>query len=190
MDLDKIRKLAGNPLSDKILYHGDTKPLTRIYPQRMLHDKSNNQNGIGVYFVPDLEIAKSYGPYISGITQGNKKIVYSSLMVSETIDKKSAMNFLFFLHKATEHFWMIFGDYLAVETKEAVTIQHCAELYDMTKDGQSISNWQIEMAQATKDINVFVAAWNRFIKIDALMDTDTNFYAVIQTNINIKPINF
>jgi hypothetical protein len=55
---------------------------------------------------------------------------------------------------------------------------------------EEIRNWQLEMAERSDNINVYVNAWNQLFDIDGLYETDSQFYSIINTNVQVTPVNF
>lgn len=180
----RISQLTEN----KVLYHGDNFGTTKLDPKWMMHDESNNQEGIGIYFSPDINVAKSYGNKISKISADNLRIVNSRMPVKNAIKTKDAVNLLKYIFDNDEDFWYKISDYIEVTGPEDVDDYHFQTLYKMMKD-QEIRNWQSEIAMAT-DITVFVTGWNKYIPIDGLYEEQTKHHSIINTNIKAYPVNF
>jgi len=174
--------------SNKILYHGDDYGTTALNPQWMMHRESNNQEGIGIYFSPDINIAKSYGNKISKIDADGLRIVNSRMPVENVINERDAINLLKYIFENDEDFWYKISDYIEVTGPEDVSDYHFQELFQMM-EGQEIRNWQSEIAMAT-DITVFVTGWNKFIPIDGLYEQRTKHHSIINTNIKVERVNF
>jgi len=175
--------------SNDILYHGDNIGTTKLQAQWMLHGESNNQEGVGIYFSPDIEIAYSYGDKVSSISKTGLKIVNSRRPVDKVINDRTAIKLLQYLNIHDSDFWYMLTDYgIEVSSQNQVQTSHLTQLHNMMKQ-EEIRNWQIELTQAT-DVITVVNGWNQIIKIDALFETDTQFYAVINTNIVATPVNF
>lgn len=172
----------------KVLYHGDNFGTTQLTPKWMMHSESNNQEGIGIYFSPDINIAKSYGTKISKISADNLRIVNSRMPVSKAIKTKDAVNLLKYIFDNDEDFWYKISDYIEITGPEDVEDYHFQTFYSMMKD-QEIRNWQSEIAMAT-DITVFVTGWNKYIPIDGLYEERTKHHSIINTNVKVYPVNF
>lgn len=181
----RISQLTEN----KVLYHGDNFGTTQLTPKWMMHDESNNQEGIGIYFSPDINIAKSYGNKISKISADNLRIVNSRMPFGNAIKKRDAVNLMKYIFNNDEDFWYkLISDYIQVPDPEDVDEYHFEMLYDIMKD-QEIRNWQIEIAKAT-DITNFVTGWNKYIPIDGLYEPTTRHHSIINTSIKVERVNF
>lgn len=180
----RISQLTEN----KVLYHGDDYGTTALNAKWMLHDESNNQEGVGIYFSPDINVAKSYGNKISKISADNLRIVNSRLPFNKAIKKQDAVNLMKYIFNNDEDFWYKISDYIEVTGPEDVEDYHFEMLYDTMK-GQEIRNWQSEIAMATNITN-FVTGWNKFIPIDGLYETRTRHHSIINTSIKVERVNF
>jgi hypothetical protein len=174
--------------SNKVLYHGDDFGTTKLLPEWMMHSGSNNQEGVGIYFTPDIEVAKTYGNKISSISTENLRIVDSRASLGKAIRKPNAINLMKYLNEVNEDFWYKISDYIEVTGPEDVEDYHFNILYDMMKT-QEIRNWQLEMSQASSTIDL-VTGWNKYIPIDGLYERVSKFYSIINTNVDVKPVNF
>jgi hypothetical protein len=117
------------------------------------------------------------------------KIKKSRDLVADVISRAAGTKLIHHLSKTSEDFWYLLTDY-GIELAEPTDMMdyHVAELFDMMKMNE-IRNWQLELALAS-NVNAFVAGWNKFIKIDGIYETDTKFYAIINTAITATPVNF
>jgi hypothetical protein len=175
--------------SNTTVYHGDSHGTTSLNSKWMLHGESNNQEGVGIYFSPDIKVAKSYGPKVSSIDISGLNIAKSRDLVTDIISQDDAIMLLSYLHKHSEDFWYMLTDYgIEIAEPEEVEEGHLYALHNMMQT-QEVRNWQIELTQAS-DVVTFVTAWNKYIDIDALYETDSKFYAVINTSITATPVNF
>lgn len=173
-----------------ILYHGDHFGTTEITAKWMMYDKSNNQEGIGIYFSPDIEVAKTYGPKISAIDASELTIVPSRKIAADVVDFNEAVDLVAKLNQMSEDFWYIYSDYgIEVANPEDVETYHHADLCRHMLN-EEVRNWQIELAQAADSIEIFVQAWAMTMSIDGLFDEVQKFYSIIQTDIPVTPINF
>jgi hypothetical protein len=172
------------------LYHGDNFGTTSLDPKWMLHNDSNNQVGVGIYFSPDINVAKTYEPKISSISRQGLKIVESRQLAIDHIDLNQAAKFTKALNDANEDFWYVYSDYgIEVAEPEDVEDYHHVQLQEMMLR-EEIRNWQLEMAERSDNINVYVNAWNQLFDIDGLYETDSQFYSIINTNVQVTPVNF
>lgn len=175
--------------SNTTLYHGDNVGTTVLQSKWMLHGESNNQEGVGIYFSPDIKAAESYGSKISSIDISGLKIKKSRDLVVDNISRNNGAKLIQHLSNNSEDFWYVYSDY-GIEVAEPTDVRphHAAQLFDKMKMSE-IRNWQIELVQAS-DVNLFVTGWNKYIKIDGIYETDSKFYAIINTNIVATPVNF
>lgn len=176
--------------NDDILYHGDNVGTTFLDPKWMFRTDSNNQEGIGIYFSPDINVAETYGSKISSISKQGLRIVESRQLAVDYIDIAQAAKFTKALNDSSEDFWYVYSDYgIEVAEPEDVQDHHHIELQQKMLN-EEIRNWQIEMAQLSEDINVYVSAWNKFFNIDGLYETESQFYSIINTHVQVTPVNF
>jgi hypothetical protein len=84
----------------------------------------------------------------------------------------------------------VYSDYgIEVAEPEDVEDYHHVQLQEMMLR-EEIRNWQLEMAERSDNINVYVNAWNQLFDIDGLYETDSQFYSIINTNVQVTPVNF
>ena len=172
------------------LYHGDNVGTTFLSPKWMMHEESNNQYGIGIYFTKDIEFAKSYGKKICSIESEGLTLVNASLDIEEVVEKRRAVAFMEFLNDNSSDFWYIIADYgVEVTGPEDVENYHIEQAYEYMYQTE-IRNWQIELCQYTNNMNIFVSGWNKLIGIDGLYDSVTGIYCIIDTTIPVTPVNF
>lgn len=171
------------------IYHGDDFGTTRLEPKWMLHNQSNNLEGVGIYFSPDIEVAKNYGDKICSIRTLGLKIVESRQPVGDVIHDDEAIEFYMKLSTNDESFWYMISDYTYISGPEDVDESACDETWQIMK-AEQIRNWQIEMAQACDTIENFVHIWNDTLPIDGLYETANQFYCIIETDVKVKPLNF
>lgn len=184
MDINRIKELAG--VSGKIVFHGGDHVLATLDPKWMLHDESNNQEGVGIYFSPDISVAQRYGPKISYTDIAGLKIVSSRDDAGKHLTDEQVINMFKFILSNDEDFWYKISDYVEVAEPDDVEDHHLAVVWDMMKP-QELRNWQSEICMATSN-ETFVAAWNKFTGIDGTYETDTQFYAIINPNVKVIPI--
>lgn len=171
-----------------IVYHGDNEGTTVLQAKWMMHDTSNNQEGVGIYFTPDINVATNYGAKVSSIDLTGLKIVNSRMATESVVSDEQGTALTRYLSENNEDFWYIYSDYgIEVAEPEDVEEYHHEMLYDKMKTSE-IRYWQMELAQAA-DVITLVTGWNKFINIDALLDRPSMFYAVINTDIVATPVN-
>jgi hypothetical protein len=174
--------------SNNIVYHGDNIGTTDLQAKWMMHDTSNNQEGVGIYFTPDIKVATNYGPKVSAIDLRGLQIVDSRSSVDSVIDQNNAIALIAYLSNNNEDFWYIFSDYgMEVAEPEDVEEYHFRELYSKMAP-QMVRDWQIELTQAS-DVITFVTGWNETIPIDGLLESESMFYAIINTDIVATPVS-
>lgn len=173
----------------KTLYHGDDFGTTRLEPRWMIHDVSNNLEGVGIYFSPDINVAKSYGSKIISINASGLSIANSRQSVDSIVPDKKAIDFLQHLNRTNEDFWYLITDYgIEVSDQSDVEMYHLQALHDMMKP-EEMRNWQIELAQVT-DIETFVPGWNKYIGIDGMYNPENSIYTISNPAIPVTPLNF
>lgn len=172
-----------------VLYHGDNYGTTMLNSAYMLYEKSSNQEGVGIYFSPNIDIAASYGRYISKINKNElNTIINSRTTVEDVVDKHDAIDFMYALNESPT-FWYMVTDYgFEIESHDDVNIGIISDLYHMMKTSE-IRNWQIELAEAS-GVDIFVSSWNKYIRIDGLYEEQSDFYAIINTDVKVTPVNF
>jgi hypothetical protein len=170
-----------------IVYHGDNIGTTALEAKWMMHGESNNQEGVGIYFTPDIKVATNYGPKVSVIDLSGLTIENSRSSVDEIINDENAIALITYLSQNNENFWYKFSDYgIEVAEPEDVEEYHSEELYHHMRT-QMVRDWQIELTQAS-DVITFVTGWNKFIPIDGLFERESMFYAIINTDIVATPV--
>lgn len=185
----RYNQLIENNNTEKFLYHGDNFETKKLDPKWMMHDDSRNAVGVGIYFTPDIEHTKVYGNKISKISMNGLKLINGFTPIGKIINQSTFVKFLETLNKTNEGIYYLITDYgIEVSDQSDIRPHHFLKLYNFMKP-QEIRDWQIELAQATSTID-FVTAWNNIIKIDGLYDPATNYYAIINTNIPVTPVNF
>jgi hypothetical protein len=173
--------------SNTTVYHGDNIGTTALEAKWMMHDTSNNQEGVGIYFTPDIKVATNYGHKVSAIDLSGLTIENSRSSVEDIINDENAIALITYLSQNNEDFWYIFSDYgIEVTEPEDVEEYHSEELYHHMRP-QMVRDWQIELTQAS-DVITFVTGWNKFIPIDGLFERETMFYAIINTDITATPV--
>lgn len=176
---------------DLILYHGDDYGTTTLEPKWMLHDESNNQEGVGIYFTPIIDDARGYGPKISSLRMSpylQERIVDSRSQTFEHISDEMGLKLLSLIHQNYEDFWYAVSDYAGVTEPEEVDEYSLQAMFDMMKS-QEIRNFQSELATHSS-VEVFVAAWNAVVPIVGLWEAQTKYYAIINTKLKATPVNF
>lgn len=184
MDLERIKQLAG--ITDDLLFHGGSHVLTNLEPKWMLHGESNNQEGVGIYFSPDIKVAQGYGEKISYIVNDHITIKPSRAPIDTMITADQAVKIFSYILERDENFWYMISDYVEVSEPEDIEQYHLETVWDMMKD-QMARDWQLELAMASNVVD-FVEAWHNFTSIDGLYEDDSKFYAIINPNIKATPI--
>ena len=175
------------------LYHGDAfGTVGNLQPTYMLHSSSNNQEGVGIYFNPDIEVAQSYGSKISMIRLSEsqrKRVKQSRAATYKTVSVAAAVNMLTEINQNDPDFWYKLTDYsIDVGGQDEVNSYHLQRLFNMMKTVE-IRNFQSEICMATS-VDVFVNAWNNHINIIGLYEPVTRHYSIISTSIPATPVNF
>jgi len=182
----RYQHLLENP---QLLYHGDDFGTKHLDIRWMIHDTSNNLEGVGIYFSPDINVAKSYGSKIISIDPSKLTLVNSREATDKLITTNKAVKFLDYINKTNDDFWYLLTDYnIEVQSQEEVNPSHLVRLYNIMKF-EEIRNWQIEIAMAV-DINSFVTGWNKIIRIDGMFNPQNNIYTINNPAIQVTPLNF
>ena len=174
------------------LYHGDDHGTTDLIPHWMYHDDANAQEGVGIYFTPNLEAAKGYGSKISSITLSGtqrSRIAPSRARTSDYINQQQGTALITEIGKAHEDLWYLMTDYgIPITEPEEVEDYHYNDLFHAMA-GNELRGFQIALASETST-TAFVAAWNKYVPILGLYEEESQFYSIINTGITAKPENF
>jgi hypothetical protein len=175
------------------LYHGDSfGTVGNLKPTYMLHSNSNNQEGVGIYFNPDIAVAESYGDKVSMIQlteSQQKRVKLSRLQTYKALTVSSAVNMLTAINQNDPDFWYKLTDYnIDVGGQDEVESYHLQRLFHMMKVVE-LRNFQSEICMATT-VDVFVTAWNTHTNIIGLYEPITRHHSIISTNIPAHPVNF
>jgi hypothetical protein len=172
------------------LYHGDDFGTTRIEPKLMFHG-GNNQEGVGIYFSPDIKAAKGYGSKIIKLVltkAQRKRIVPARDSTADHISPKAGFNLLKYIHQNDDEFWYLISNYMEVTEPEDVNAFHLRQLFKMMAPSE-IRNFQIEVCQGT-NVELFVKAWNATVPINGLHEIGSDFYSIINPEFSVTPVNF
>ena len=185
MRLNEIRTLT--------LFHGDDYGTTVLSPQWMHHEDSNNQEGVGIYFSPDINTAHRYGSHVIKIEltpEQVSKIADSRQHAEKFISDEQGVALMQLLYQgADEEMWYLMTDYgMMISEPEDVEEFHVEQLWYQMKS-VPVRNFQLELTHAVGP-TVFVAAWNRAIPLIGTYDPELQFYAIIDTSIKPTPVNF
>jgi hypothetical protein len=175
------------------LYHGDAfGTVGNLQPTYMLHGSSNNQEGVGIYFSPDITVAESYGSKVSMIQlteSQRKRVKLSRSLTYKTVSVAAAVNMLIKINQDDPDFWYLLTDYnIDVSSQEEVNSHHLQQLFHSMKAAE-LRNFQTELCMATS-VATFVTAWNTSINIIGLYEPVSQFYSIISTGIVAQPVNF
>jgi hypothetical protein len=175
------------------LYHGDSfGTVGNLQPTYMLHGTSNNQEGVGIYFSPDIAVAQSYGSKVSMIQlteSQRKRVKLSRSPTYKSISVAAAVNMLAEINQNDTDFWYKLTDYsIEVSSQEEVESYHLQRLFNMMKVVE-IRNFQSEICMATT-VDVFVTAWNNHTNIIGLYEPVTRHHSIISMSIPAHPVNF
>lgn len=174
------------------LFHGDDFGTTFLDPKWMLHSGSRNQEGVGIYFSPDVEVALQYGEKVSYIelsSEQRAKIVDSRAHLLDVLDSETCVGIFKALMDHSENFWYIFSDY-GIEVAEPTDVDDWtfASLYEAMLY-EEVRNFQITLCEYA-GVESFVRAWNETTNIIGTHEKTSNFYAIIDTTIEAKPFNW
>jgi len=144
-----------------ILYHGDNHKTNSINP--LLMNNGFNQEGIGIYFSPDIKLAESYGKDIIKIEVNKKDFLPSRGIIGDYVSKTNLINFL------KE------GGFKDLSTDYGLEYLDYNKFYDLIKEEQ-IRNFQITIVEEI-GVNKFLNLWKKHIKKQGLYDK--NIYSVL-----------
>ena len=167
------------------IYHGDNYGTTKIDPKMMMSDKSNNQEGVGIYF-GTLDVAKDYGKDII-TAKVNKKRFWGS---RNSLSKHTNYRFILSLFKRLFEidkeplYYMVTDWGMEVSEPEDVTWKELRDLAQNMMD-EEVRNFQISMAQEY-GVEVFVKAWNRVFSDNlGTYNKENDFYAIINPKVKV-----
>ena len=162
------------------LYHGDNHGTRFINPKRMMTDNSNNQEGVGIYFSPDIEVAKSYGKFIVSCEVNPDSFVEARKTVRQTRKIKNKLSKMFkAFHKIDpEGIWYMMTDYgIDLSEPEDIKSYHFDDLVQLMLD-EEIRNLQITLVEYY-DVETFVKVWNSiYTDITGTYNKELDFYAI------------
>lgn len=171
----------------KTIYHGDNHNTRKLDPKLMKN--GNNQEGVGIYFSDDIDVAKFYGKDVISIDINEKDFVNSRGPIS-VVGRNKIINMMLDLRKIDdEEFYYYITDWgVELSEPEDVTDDMIADLYPYMKD-EEVRNWQIDMGEKF-GVEDFVRIWNKHCKIKGtyFYQGDNNWYAVIDPSFKIKKV--
>lgn len=180
------------------IYHGDNYGTTDINSnyKNMFNKNTNVQEGIGVYFSKDIEVAKGYGSHIISTVINTSKLLPSRDSIGSYISNSTLSKFISELNKSIPEFYLIFTDYgIEVESSAEVNINHINKLVAMMNTSE-VRNFQIEIIEAcnrgvSNCINnkIFVDTWLKHIKYYGTINEQLEFIALMHTDNEVKLIN-
>jgi len=172
------------------VYHGGGVTLKELEPKWMMHDNSNNQEGVGIYFGETVEIAQAYGPKIVFIDIEPKYFVdpresagkhLRADQLSRLIIKALGAN-----SSLREDIFYWVSDYVEIVEPEDLNDDNIEEACGYMLD-EEIRNVQVEFAEML-GTELFVELWNKYIpKIHGLYNKHEGFYSVIHTSYAVCP---
>ena len=189
-ELKKLIKEEIQNLSELKVYHGDSFNTSKLDPKWMLHQNSNNQEGVGIYFSDDIETARSYGKNIISTNIDKKDFVNSRNLVSKHINKSKIVALLKAMTKIDkESMFYFMSDYTYLEEPENINALSYEKTADMLLKDE-IRNMQISLAEVI-GVENFVKLWNSIIKIDGTYYKNGKniFYAIINPNYKVMKEN-
>ena len=162
------------------LYHGDNFGLKEVNGNYSRMNSGNNQEGIGIYFSTDKNVADSYGKFIYEITIDNTKLLKSR----ESWKKQLSINYLEKLLKEllkTDNkgeLWYLFTDYGYDIDNNKDAIKYCVQVANDMCDNE-VRNIQIELCNQV-GVEVFVKAWLKTIPYIGTYNKENKFYAIMK----------
>lgn len=162
------------------VYHGGNVEIINIDNNYhfMYHKEANVQEGVGIYFTPDVDVAKQYGKIISTIKIDSTKFLPSRETVSVLLSKTQVINLLKEIAKNYDELWMMATDYGFEVNSNKELVKHYDAFAKMIMNNE-IRNFQIELVQNT-NIEVFAKAWQKVIPFNGTYNKELQFYAIIK----------
>ena len=188
--MNKFNELYETTIKGRvILYHGDNHGT--IETKAELMNNGNNQEGIGIYFSPDINVAKHYGKKIVKVQIKKELFVESRSYVKdnkEIYDKLEQFLVKLFPYEKEAFFYEYTNYFSDVTDPDKITAEHIKHLADMYVN-EEIRNLQINLTEIV-GVENFVKEWNKLYKnIYGTYDNGTEFYAIIKTGIRTERIS-
>ena len=166
------------------LYHGDNYGTHFISPKKMA--QGNMQEGPGIYFSPDIKVARIYGSKIVSIEADPKTFLNSRKMVKQ---ERSLNNNLYYILKDlwksdNEAMFYLVSDYIFVQEPEDVNLSILRE-FKPYLETEEVRNLFITLSDSF-GIDKFQKAFEKHLpRKTGTYNPDLQFYAVIkQVKIN------
>jgi len=175
------------------VYHGGNKKFSQVDPKFMLTEDSNAQEGIGIYFSNDKEVADAYGKFIMSTEIDLRNFVDSNDLMRDHVVNDQIFKILKDMWKVdAESLFYLISDYIYITEPDEIEDFHLEELASFMADEQ-IRNFQYTIADKFGVENL-VKSWNKNIsKIHGTYgDQDGDgklFIAIINTKYKITQEN-
>jgi len=171
------------------VYHGSNVKFNKIEPKYMLTEDSNAQEGVGIYFAEDKNVAMKYGKYIYEAEINPNKFWESQDFIDEYINENQFVKLMKELQKIDdEEIYYIVTNYgEPLSSPNEVDEYSFMNIWNLMKD-EEVRNFTITLAEAV-GIENFVKVWNRlFPKNDGFKNEELGYYVIINPKIKIKLI--
>jgi len=173
------------------IYHGGNRLIKKLDPKSMIHEGSNNQEGVGIYFGDTIDIAKSYGDKLVYIEVVPRKFVDArqpakrfmkaneiAKLISLALKKDSSLQ---------EDIFYFVSDYVEIMEPEDLEDYHIEEAAHQIIDNE-IRYMQVELAELLGG-ELFVKLWNKvFRNIHGTYNSNEGFWSVINTDYKVYPV--
>jgi len=184
---DLSKELTESRNKEKEVFHGSNSVFRHIEPKYMLLEKSNAQEGVGIYF-GTFETAEGYGKHIMKTTINEKYFVDSYASVGKVLRKNDLVKLCIDMHKVdSEAMFYKISDWIYIENPEDVTKSEIIEFVDNIKDDE-VRNFMVDFAM-TFGVEDFVKSWNTHFKyIHGTYNKQLNFYSIINTTYKLEVV--
>jgi len=180
--------------SSMAVYHGGRHKMDSIEPFWMYHGESNNQEGVGIYFVDDIDYAKSYGDEICKTYIRDQKLFIDSRGVIadflDVVDINDLLvnGFMGGSDEVKEAFFYFMSDYIEVTSPDEIDDHGIEELANHLMDWE-VRHFQNNLAEifGVK----FVELWNEYIPYvhgTRNTDKDATVFAIINTDYYLEEV--
>lgn len=169
----------------KTIYHGDDYG-TKMLEAKLMNN-GNNQEGIGIYF-GTLEVAMEYGKDIIKAEIDPERFIHSRDSIGEYLSANQIFKILKDMRQSdNESMFYLASDWIPIAEPKDLKDKHLLHLAEKTMD-EEVRNFQITMAQQF-GAEVFVESWMRHTDFDGTYEPKTQFYAIINKDIPVFPVD-
>lgn len=167
------------------VYHGDNYGTTSINIDNM-DLGGNRQEGIGIYFTTNLEIAQFYGKYVVSAEISKNKFIDSRDDIGNFLSINEMIGlFKYFWKIDSVSLYYLISNYVEIFEPTDITEYHLKKLAENMKT-EEVRNFQITLAESF-GVKNFVDAWCLNVKnIDGTVNHEFDFYCIINPKIELN----